>query len=661
MADDTSKFKLDLDNESFTEKAKEALESINKIGESSESMNALIAGFAEAGVALAGIGVAVFALKEAVDAVFDAEKVKQISFEFDHLTEQAGIYSETLKEGLVEASKGWADDTDLMESANKALLKLESGVEKLPDLMDLARKATLVMGGDVISNFDQITSAVSSGNARALRHLGIVIDQKKAYDTYAKSIRTTADVLSLAGKQQAIMNAALEVSKTKFDDTGEDVKKATNAWLEFKVAISEVKEVIVLAFDKIAGPTVARFFSGMKEMAIDAKNHLKANLGEGAEASAAKIELVKSSIREVKEGIDSLTKDKKEFIISDDEYQIKKAHLEDLLKTYQDQLEKASESDKKFAAERKAREAEIGGGEKASSIDPVAQAVKAAEAQKQLGQIDAQVTAEKIHRMDSLEQAQKLYDAKRLADAAHVQSEIDALHVKGVEDTDQRIVALNQLKDLKMKQNDTELQKFQDQALDNYQRHSTGVFDAIGRSFEAMSNKNKKDLSDFKKLGDIATEQFGSHMVGMFKNIGEEGGSATEKMEKAFLSMIGDIASHYGEMMMLASILPPNPAVFAAGAALVALGGYLGSIAGGGASGGGGPSSGGAEGASGALPTSSLPNSQASTQTQQSKSVQIVVQGHMFSNSESQRWLVDQIRSASDATDFTIASVGGGF
>jgi hypothetical protein len=134
-------------------------------------------------------------------------------------------------------------------------------------------------------------------------------------------------------------------------------------------------------------------------------------------------------------------------------------------------------------------------------------------------------------------------------------------------------------------------------------------------------------------------------------------------MKSAFLGMIGETAQHYGEMILLESIFPPNPLGLAAGAALIAFGSAISSLAGSSSAsvstGGGGGGGGGAISAE--APTATGPgdiSSNLMAQQQPQRNVTVNIAGNYLNTQESQRTLMETLRNESDATGFTFNRIG---
>lgn len=289
---------FDLDTKESLEKILELKGGIESLGDA-KNTEGLLEGLTKVGGAVAAIGVAAFALKTTFDTVFEAENIKQINNQFELLTRNSGLATDTLKAGLIEAAHGLVDDTDLMRAANRAIVEMGSSAEKLPELMDLARKSTAVFGGDAITRFEELNQAIASGSQRALKHMGIMVDVDRAYRDYAASIGVASGELNDAGKRQALLNAVLIKGQDAFKGVDENIKEATNTWQQLKVTLSEVKEVFVLAFDKVMGPSVTGWLKSLQGWAGHFKDIFQAKFGEGVDAAVAKSKLLSTEIMDL--------------------------------------------------------------------------------------------------------------------------------------------------------------------------------------------------------------------------------------------------------------------------------------------------------------------------------------------------------------------------
>jgi hypothetical protein len=668
--DNSTQFRLDLDASDFIDQAQSAAQAINGIGDV-EGLSGLLETLGEMTPVIGAVGTAFIGLKATIGEVFAAEKVEQTEAQFQNLSNTAGVYSEKLKSGLMDASKGWADQTSVMESANKALTELDGGAEKLPEVMTMARQATAVFGGDMLQNFDMISQAIATGNTRMLRHIGITVDAKQAYIEYAKELGVTVDSLTKADQQQALMNAVLEKGAKQFAGVNESLTPAINLWQQFKATMTEVGEAVALAINKIAGPTVIAALHGLSSAAKDAGDFIKEHFGSGAEQAALRTESLAKKTLELKANIIQLqqTQEKNPGMFTAQDavnLELYKKQLAEVV----EESKKVMTQDQAFQAQKKAQEGQVAAGAKSNeeaNQKERHEKMKAQEAKfaKDMDALDRQMTQEEIKNMDSVEEATKLYNRQRLEDAKKVDEQITQVKEKQHKrelnnaQADKEIAKLNEIKDKKMEQDDAKLAQMQIQALNNYQAESSNIFEGVARGFQTMSMKNTMALKDFGQFGDKTAQSFGNHMSNAFAQIGSGAKSASDALSGAFEGMVGEMATNYGQMMFLASVFPPNPAGLAAGAALMMLGGMLSGMAGGAPSMAAGSAATSGGGLAGTAANPAQPTLGGGMNTGPAN-VTIAIQGNMLMSDQTQNWLVQQIRGAADAQDFKIQSVGGG-
>ena len=211
------------------------------------------------GIAVAGIGLA---FKKALDLTIEGEKLNRIEKTFNNLTAQFGIAGDKLKNDFVGSLGGLVEDSSALESLNKAIITLGSRAASLPQIMDLARKATKLFGGEVTSNFEAINQAVATGNTRTIRGLGLIINAEDAYKKYAKSIGVSSQSLSEAGKQQALLNEVLSKGGERFKNISADAGGATGSLQRMSVAMNNLGGAIAQSMTKNSG-YFASFFDSI--------------------------------------------------------------------------------------------------------------------------------------------------------------------------------------------------------------------------------------------------------------------------------------------------------------------------------------------------------------------------------------------------------------
>jgi hypothetical protein len=210
--------------------------------------------------------------------------------------------------------------------------------------------------------------------------------------------------------------------------------------------------------------------------------------------------------------------------------------------------------------------------------------------------------------------------------------------------------------------------KTREQLNKNYLDNSTNTFQGVARAAHNTSQSAAADMRNFGNQGAAIMKTFQTHSVDAFKQIGVAiaehkniAQATADAMKSAFLSMIGETAQHYGEMILLESIFPPNPLGLAAGAGLIAFGAAIMSLAGSSSAsvstGGGG--GGGAISTDSGLPTPGGPGGP-SIEAQQTpqRNVTVNIAGNYLNTQESQRTLMETLRNESDATGFTFNRIG---
>ena len=672
MANEKEILKLDLDTLDFLKKAGEAKGAISEIGEA-KNLVGLISHIKEVGLMVGGMGAAFLALKGTMDLVFEGENVRAINQQFELLTRNAKLSTDTLRDGLIEAAGGLIDDTDLLKIANKAIVDMGASAAKLPQLMEVARKSTAIMGGDLKENFDRLAQAIGTGQMRALKQMGLEVkDVDKVYRDYAKTIGASANELNDAGKRQALLNAVIEKGKTAFAGINPDIKEAQNTWQQLHVTIAQMAEVLTLAFEKTVGPALRTFLSNLRGWAGEVKTILVAQFGEGAEQSTAQLEVLENKLRDLKgQQIDLEQKKIKGFGFDSFDAAMLNV-LPAKIAAATAEVEKARAAVKSVHAEGEGggrAPASEGGLASADQVDKAKRLENERKFQHDLLQMRMRTAEAQLHDAQSVAQADEAMEARKRAAAEETGFKIAELLRKQAEtnvDQHVKIDLLNQELYSKLKAMDADLDHARIAALDRWVQRSENTAQGIGRGFAAASQKSALALKDFGKRGSETFDSVGKHSAKAFSDIGAGTATLGQAMKGMFLNVLADRASAEGNLLLLSGLWPPNPVALAAGAGLLALGGFLRSQAGsgggagapsGGGGGGGGPESGYKAGELAGVSDASKP---AQPEEFRRRSVAINVHGNYFETEETRRRMMEMIRQETDATDFTYSQVGKG-
>jgi len=166
--------------------------------------------------AVAAVAAIIGLTKAFLDLGARGAPLQELGISYDHLTASVGINSKKLLKDLQAASEGTVANFDLIKIASNALLGVSGNLgkalgEKLPNLLKIARVEADATGRSVNELFDNLVTGIKRGTPKLIESTGLIIDQKKAFQDYAKSLGITVAQLSDADKSQALLNATLVV------------------------------------------------------------------------------------------------------------------------------------------------------------------------------------------------------------------------------------------------------------------------------------------------------------------------------------------------------------------------------------------------------------------------------------------------------------------
>ncbi len=149
------------------------------------------------------------------------------------------------------ASAGLIDEDSLTEMANK-WLGMSLPIEKLADVMTLARIKAREMGISAKEAFDTLTTALAAGQVRGLKSMNIAVDSAAAEEAYARTLGKTAAALTEVEKRQAILNAVLDAGKTAVQSVDLSMATMNEKIQQVQATIEEAKDSAGQAFARIA-------------------------------------------------------------------------------------------------------------------------------------------------------------------------------------------------------------------------------------------------------------------------------------------------------------------------------------------------------------------------------------------------------------------------
>lgn len=663
MAD--TKFRLNLDSTEFIESAKKASEALEKLGSSGESLKGLVGSFGEIAAVAGVVGSALLVLKTVMGSVFEAENIKAVNSQFELLSKNAGVSSEALKEGLEKASNGLVTETDLLKDANNALVTMGGSASKLPELMELARKATAVFGGDFVQNFEQMNQALATGNMRMLKHMGIIIDEQKALREYAVAHGTVVSALSQEEKQQALVNAALEKGKTAFAGVNTELKVNNTAWQQLKVILSEIMESIALLANTFFGKYLKSSIDLATGSAKELHTYLVDKFGEGVEQARAHSKRLQSEYDDLNKKLKELNTTGQVFfngtLVQKGTAQGDAAidQMTKKMAALKSQIDQSTKSVEGF--EQKSASIGKSGGAGGPAVDNTKRLEAENKFQKELDALRKQRIDAELKEAKTIEDVDKLHLEKRALMEKEYQRQEQAIklqyqkgEIASVKQRDSMIDQIEKTKTAKIKAYDRELKAEHKQAMKDMTNDSQNAAEGMANAFKEAAAESRDALTNWGEQGRQTVTSFQTHSTEAFLAVGAGSKSMGDAMRSMFLNVIADKAQSMGQELLLEGIWPPNPLALGAGAGLIALAGAIRAKAGG-----GGGVSVPASGGGGMVPVTANQTDSNQMQAQQpGQAVTIQVMGSYFETEQTKTKLMDIVRDATDATSFKYVQIG---
>ena len=208
--------------------------------------------------ASAAIVGAMYTIHKAFDFMELGAKALQSEESFRSVTAAYGIHADEMLSKMKQVSLGMVDESALMQ---RAVRGLQQGLQEnqIVQLLEISRGAARTASTDIVTAFDAITTAAANQMTRGLKSMGIVIDQRKALEDYAKSLHTTVEALNEQEQSQAIANAAIAEGQRQLQAYGEMTLNPAERIQKLRAQIEELKESIGKGLIRVAFGAVGAF------------------------------------------------------------------------------------------------------------------------------------------------------------------------------------------------------------------------------------------------------------------------------------------------------------------------------------------------------------------------------------------------------------------
>ena len=157
----------------------------------------------------AGIAAAAVAIRKGWDAALDAARFQQSMQAFSTMVEAMGKDATDEFARIKAAAANMIDDKTIVEASNRAM-SLGIPIERIGQLMEIARAKARDMGTDVSTAFSDIVTGIGRASPMILDNLGLIIKIGEANEKYAESIGKTVKQMTAADKKMAVLNATIE-------------------------------------------------------------------------------------------------------------------------------------------------------------------------------------------------------------------------------------------------------------------------------------------------------------------------------------------------------------------------------------------------------------------------------------------------------------------
>jgi hypothetical protein len=657
---------------------KEGKKAFESIGKSLKTM----------AIAAAGAWAAIKTISVAIDSIKAGEQLKTLETQFDTLAERAGFSGEEVKNGMIKAADGLIGVADILKVANEQVVAFGKSAERLPEVMELARRASRTTGKSVQETFIQLTQILKQGSAEGLKQFGIMLDQKSVLEDFAIAHGEQANALTQQGKATAVLNAALKEGQRIYGGIDETTMQTSDSVTRFKVAIDDLKEAIGQLMNVKYGKWFRdltdsfTIFSKQQEAQANLEKQLSSNDPLEKLYAKRQIQLKRlgdTSVRQMESQKDIYAKgldwafgwaiaESKGLTLKDMQIKAQERRLKVTNKEIE-ALEKARGIDKK--ADREKEEAALKREQEFTNA-LVSRDNQIKSAQK-INQLEMQAISARLILADSEENLGNIIEARQDQMLENLQTELqnlDLLRDKKILKHEEWLVAKQalevqyqaQLAELSKQEGQIRSDFFQDQ-IDT----TEDSWDSFFTGFSLQLQKSASETKTLAQLGSQTADSFKNNFAQAFVDIGSGAATFGQAMTKAFLAPIAELAAAAGKAIMLQGFAGAPFTLWKVpiGASLLALSGVLSAAAGSGtpvAS-----SAGGATGSAGGT-RSEVPNFQvaddvpgtAEEEEMKRKFVSITIEGNYFDTEETRSRLVEMIREESDATDFKVQSVGGG-
>jgi hypothetical protein len=233
-----------------------------------KSLAGSVPGLASLAKGFAAIGGTVAVIKTGA-AVLDLARLgaqaQAVEASFDTLTKRISVSSASMLAALRETAGGTISDTELMLSANRAMVAgVADSSQEITQLLEIARNQAKFFGLTTQQAFSDLILGLARGEAEIIDNLGIVVKAGEEYERYAESIGKTANELSATERTAALTNAVLREGGKLLGENAGQGNELASSFARMDSSIQNARE----ALGELFSPAVAAIASQIAD-AVD--------------------------------------------------------------------------------------------------------------------------------------------------------------------------------------------------------------------------------------------------------------------------------------------------------------------------------------------------------------------------------------------------------
>ena len=198
------------------------------------------------------------ALKSVFDLAKEGAKFQEVSLYAKNAAERIGLSFDSMVKASQRGANGMASNFTIMKANLKALKGgLVASEKDFEQLWKIADASSDELGQSIEQTFEQITTAITTGNAKSLMSMGLLPD----------SFKKAGDSAELLKDRSKLLKTVIEQLGPKAEELGKYGETAADKFQQFENSLADLKTEIGEAFI----PTAMEMVSWLKAIVEQAK------------------------------------------------------------------------------------------------------------------------------------------------------------------------------------------------------------------------------------------------------------------------------------------------------------------------------------------------------------------------------------------------------